>query len=597
MAKIKITEKQARLLENLSKSRVIKITEKQLHKILENEKLGEGVEIPQIVNGISKVSPADGVEFKQNLNKETKFKNVIHEDLWKEFVNELYGLNESSENKYDKLIKLMEAFGYVENRKLSKSAFGGDKDLAKNVILSGLNKMNECGSAYRAMEEMEKSHDEIVKSFKDQLTQEPKNKFSQSEKEAAIKAAREKEMERRRMSGEIREIDGEEPEATQTDEVDTITMDVPLFLRALEYSREDAETDLTLHDITQKAIELNKSYPVLNMDNYYEIFGGDETTMGTEDNLPNGDAMNEENTPNGIVGLDILNHEPFSKLPETRSEMGDYKTRMELSLPSVETSDASTIIFSKADLIGYEFQGPKMMHRISGYVSDFKNKFGEEPIFVELNSTPDGRRGSAKVANQVYLDWKYQGDEAKRAYLSGEREADRTSGLDELEIDEVTAMGGANGVFSGPGGYPVGKLEFDEEKIYEALDTLKKKVETEEPIEEQGIGSVGAYDTPGFAPSEFMGTKGKKGKAPVNKGITHKKTMIPGGQFVKENAFNKTQWAGGEFVEFDDCTKLNNNKEAQEGGCSVGAIDNVVKLSKTSDNVNAPSLGKKQNNK
>jgi hypothetical protein len=121
---------------------------------------------PQIVNGISKVSPSDGVEFKQNLNKETKFKNVIHEDLWKEFVNELYGLNESGENKYDKLIKLMEAFGYVENRKLSKSAFGGDKDLAKNVILSGLNKMNECGSAYRAMEEMEKSHDEIVKSFK-----------------------------------------------------------------------------------------------------------------------------------------------------------------------------------------------------------------------------------------------------------------------------------------------------------------------------------------------------------------------------------------------------------------------------------------------
>ena len=33
----------------------------------------------------------------------------------------------------------------------------------------------------------------------------------------------------------------------------------------------------------------------------------------------------------------------------------------------------------------------------------------------------------------------------------------------------------------------------------------------------------------------------------------------------------------GKFVEMDDCTKLNNNKEAQEGGCSQGAIDNVVK--------------------
>ena len=43
----------------------------------------------------------------------------------------------------------------------------------------------------------------------------------------------------------------------------------------------------------------------------------------------------------------------------------------------------------------------------------------------------------------------------------------------------------------------------------------------------------GVYDTPGFPPSEFMGTAGKKGKAPVNKGITHTKLAYPGGDFVK----------------------------------------------------------------
>lgn len=32
----------------------------------------------------------------------------------------------------------------------------------------------------------------------------------------------------------------------------------------------------------------------------------------------------------------------------------------------------------------------------------------------------------------------------------------------------------------------------------------------------------------------------------------------------------------GGFVKIDDCTKLNNNKEAQNGGCSIGAVDNVV---------------------
>jgi hypothetical protein len=52
---------------------------------------------------------------------------------------------------------------------------------------------------------------------------------------------------------------------------------------------------------------------------------------------------------------------------------------------------------------------------------------------------------------------------------------------------------------------------------------------------------------------------------------------------VTENAKTDTQYPNGEFVKFDDCTKLNNNKVAQNGGCSTGAIDNVVKT-KTSKN-------------
>lgn len=63
----------------------------------------------------------------------------------------------------------------------------------------------------------------------------------------------------------------------------------------------------------------------------------------------------------------------------------------------------------------------------------------------------------------------------------------------------------------------------------------KPGVLEEDDIEEavDYASAVGVYDTPGFADSEFMGTKGKKGKAPVNKGITHRKTTYPGGKFVK----------------------------------------------------------------
>jgi hypothetical protein len=55
------------------------------------------------------------------------------------------------------------------------------------------------------------------------------------------------------------------------DAIDTISMDIPLFLRMLEYAREDAQQDVDLHDVTQRAIELNKAKPFLSMEDYNEI--------------------------------------------------------------------------------------------------------------------------------------------------------------------------------------------------------------------------------------------------------------------------------------------------------------------------------------
>jgi len=68
-------------------------------------------------------------------------------------------------------------------------------------------------------------------------------------------------------------------EAKEEDAVDTITMDIPLFLRMLEYSREDAEQDLDLHDVTEKANKLGKERGILQMDDYEEIVGAAEEDM------------------------------------------------------------------------------------------------------------------------------------------------------------------------------------------------------------------------------------------------------------------------------------------------------------------------------
>jgi len=42
-------------------------------------------------------------------------------------------------------------------------------------------------------------------------------------------------------------------------EADEIEMTVPLFIRMLEYAREDAKTDCELHAATEKAVKLHKS--------------------------------------------------------------------------------------------------------------------------------------------------------------------------------------------------------------------------------------------------------------------------------------------------------------------------------------------------
>ena len=63
----------------------------------------------------------------------------------------------------------------------------------------------------------------------------------------------------------------------EEDVIDTVTLDVPLFIRMLEYAREDAKADVDLHDVAEKAIALNKQKGILSMEDYEAIIPADET--------------------------------------------------------------------------------------------------------------------------------------------------------------------------------------------------------------------------------------------------------------------------------------------------------------------------------
>jgi len=60
---------------------------------------------------------------------------------------------------------------------------------------------------------------------------------------------------------------------------DIIKVDVPLFLRLLEYAKEDAQTDMDLHDVTENIIRLSETGEVLSMKDYNSIVGSTEEEL------------------------------------------------------------------------------------------------------------------------------------------------------------------------------------------------------------------------------------------------------------------------------------------------------------------------------
>ena len=58
---------------------------------------------------------------------------------------------------------------------------------------------------------------------------------------------------------------------TQSNPTDKITVDVPLFIRLLEYAREDAKTDMDLHKVTENILTLSEEGSTLTMDQYDDI--------------------------------------------------------------------------------------------------------------------------------------------------------------------------------------------------------------------------------------------------------------------------------------------------------------------------------------
>lgn len=174
-----------------------------------------------------------------------------------------------------------------------------------------------------------------------------------------------------------------------------------------------------------------------------------------------------------------------------------------------------------------------------------------EPIVIDSPSTETGVVGNKIIEKLKQLR---QEEELADTFIAPQE-------LDEMTSAGSSATGGSSGPFTAP-------MSFEGE---EDTDIIRKEIPTIYEMTVAGSsadgGSSGPYDAnalPGITRNGTFKTP-KKTKAETN-----------------------TQWPGGGFVEFNDCTKLNNKVAGT--GCSGGAVDNVVSVKKTKGNVNAPSL-------
>ncbi len=155
MKKIKITEKQADMLKEMGQQKVLKVTQEQYDKILEMEK-----NVNEKISPMAKSMTSGTGKLKPQLTRDFKKANPFKPNkLYEAFINELYGVSESTEKVYEKLHKLMEVSGLIEGNRLVKEKFKNDKNVAKHMITCGLYEMACGGSAYKAMESIEKEID------------------------------------------------------------------------------------------------------------------------------------------------------------------------------------------------------------------------------------------------------------------------------------------------------------------------------------------------------------------------------------------------------------------------------------------------------
>ena len=139
--------------------------------------------------------------------------------------------------------------------------------------------------------------------------------------------------------------------------VDKVTMDVPLLIRIMEYSKEDAKSDMDLHKVAENLVEYSKSGKTLTMACYNHVVGINEAKRPEDDSVPF--ITNEDDLAGHVDKIKKTVKHHFKKLKAneevesldelSKRTLGSYIKKATNSNDKRSISNLSSLAASKID--------------------------------------------------------------------------------------------------------------------------------------------------------------------------------------------------------------------------------------------------------
>ena len=519
--------------------------------------------------------------FSDGLNNEVK-RDIGN--LYEEFINELYGLNEGDSTKFSKLIKLMEVAGMIENGRIRKDKFNGKKETVREVISQGLYEMHHGGTQYKVMEAIERTLKENG-GYPAGAANDPSAPYNQNQKMSTPSRSKNQILNLVWFDNEDALFTGEggrfifntenvgreafepyvEREQTdsykdeQGDHYTEYSDDWEVDGNAVEQFVNDNYSDLTKGvgvDAFESGIELVKIDDELGqyLVGYFKadeklqgfLLSMDETTTGTSSGAFEGSFNTETKFP--------------SNLPEELEETTTATSSGAYDSPkAIDTTDKN-----------FWFAGNKQNERMNE--TNFRSGF--------------------EMTEREQLEYNYYSEVKQMSKATSQPEQQM---LAKRVIEAASKLGVKlpKSLF--------GLEEGKQKKVFKLIeDKLKNKNIINEQQQERFVAEIDFYvwanddDDAKKQANKIVQTLDAKfdNRAKLN-GLYSQPFGTLGNRVIPldENAHKDTQFPGGGFVDIDDCTKLNNNTKAQDGGCSQGAVDSVVSVKKSKNSVVAKKKG------